>query len=101
MVDCVKKVTFGVKNIFLYVNTTSQTIIGKIVENDMYVGFTTITKRKMFIFESDDFRYLARSYFEHGVDQAHKHNTYMEVMTFNDPMKPRTIKVIDRSFLHE
>ena len=66
----------------------------------MYVGFTTITKRKMFVFTSDDFRYIVRSYFEHGVDDHHKHNTYMEVMTGNDPMKPRTIKVIDRSFLH-
>ena len=43
----------------------------------MYVGFSTITRRKMFLYVEDDYRYLMRSYFRHGVDKNHQDNTYM------------------------
>lgn len=46
IVDCVQSVAFGLQNIFLYVNTTSQTIIPKQVKNDMYVPYTQMTRRR-------------------------------------------------------
>ena len=67
----------------------------------MYVGFTTITRRKMFVYENDGIRYIARSYFAGAVDDHHDHNTYFEVMIANDLFKIRTHRVIDRSFLHQ
>lgn len=40
-----------------------------------------------------------RAYFRDGVDAHHEHNTYIEIFTFNNPLKPRLLKVMDRSFL--
>lgn len=40
IVDCVKSGGIGLQNIFIYVNTTSQTVLPKTFNNDMYVGFT-------------------------------------------------------------
>jgi len=47
VVDCVQSVAFGLQNIFLYINTTSQTVFPKQVKNDMYVSYTTMTRRRM------------------------------------------------------
>lgn len=47
----------------------------------------------------DGYDYLLRAYFADGVDHYHNHNTYFEIWTFNDPLKPRILKVVDRSFL--
>lgn len=40
IVDCIQSISFGLHNVFLYVNTTSQVVLPKVVQNDMYVGFT-------------------------------------------------------------
>ena len=45
--------------------------------------------------------YLIRSHFGDSVDHQHSHNTYMEVFIMKNPLKPRIIKLIDRSFLHQ
>lgn len=71
------------------------------VENDMYVGFTTITRRRMVLHRENDFSYLVRAYFSNHVDLHHAANTYIDIMTITNPLKPRTLKVLDRSFLHQ
>lgn len=48
MVDCVKKGNFALQNIFLYLNATSQQVIPKQIPNDMWIGFTRISRRKIF-----------------------------------------------------
>lgn len=48
MVDCVKKGNFGLQNIFLYLNATSQQVIPKQVKNDMWIAFTSIVRRKIY-----------------------------------------------------
>ena len=101
LVDCMKKVTFGYKNIFMYVNITSQTVIPRTVENDMYIPFTQVSRRRMFLYEENGYLYIVRGYFANSVGEHHTHNTYLEVMVANDPFKCRTLRVIDRSFLHE
>jgi hypothetical protein len=78
MVDCVKDASFGgLQNIFLYLNTTSQVIIPKIVNNDMYVPFRNITRRRMTLYEEDGESYMMRAYYAHGVDEQFNHNTYL------------------------
>lgn len=47
----------------------------------------------------DGYRYLLRAYLSDGVDDNHDHNTYLEFIAVNDPFKPFTLKVMDRSFL--
>lgn len=50
MVDCVKQANFALQNVFLYINATSQQVINKQVNNDMWIGFTSITRRKIMHF---------------------------------------------------
>lgn len=45
--------------------------------------------------------YLIRGHFAEKVDEKFHHNTYLEVLKVDNPMKPWTLKVIDRSFLHQ
>jgi hypothetical protein len=47
MVDCVKQANFALQNIYLYLNASSQQVIQKQVVNDMWLGFTKITRRKI------------------------------------------------------
>lgn len=47
MVDCVKQANFALQNLFLYVNASNQQVIPKQVINDMWVGFTSISRRKI------------------------------------------------------
>jgi hypothetical protein len=42
-----------------------------------------------------------RAYFADAVDPHHATNTYVEILLINDPFRPWTIKVMDRSFLHQ
>ena len=42
-----------------------------------------------------------RTYFANSVDANNADNTYIDIMTIVDPFKPRTLKVLDRSFLHQ
>jgi hypothetical protein len=47
MVDCVNQANFALQNIYLYLNASSQQVIQKQVVNDMWLGFTKITRRKI------------------------------------------------------
>lgn len=103
MVDCVQKsstIGIGLTNYFYYINSSSKATLGK-VKNDMYVGFTTITHRKIALHEEDGMMYLIRAYFAEYIDEVHRHNTYAEIISLSNPMKPWTIRVMDRSFLHQ
>lgn len=103
MVDCVQKsstIGIGLTNYFYYINSTTKATLGK-VKNDMYVGFTTITHRKIALHMEDGMTYLIRAYFAEYIDQVHRHNTYAEIISLSNPMKPWTIRVMDRSFLHQ
>lgn len=78
IIDCAKKDTSGkLHNIFMYVNTTSQTPLPTIVENDMYVSFSTITRRRMVILRENGYNYLIRAYYADGVDMDNRNNTYL------------------------
>lgn len=101
MVDCVKKGNFGLQNIFLYLNATSQQVIPKQVKNDMWIAFTSIVRRKIYHYVEDGEEYLMRAYFADAVNHDQAHNTYAEIMLINDPYRPWTIKVMDRSYLHQ
>lgn len=74
LVDCYKKMTDKetkeqyLQNVFLYVNTTSQMKMEVERENDMYVDYKVITRRKIMAYEEDGTRYLIRAYFGNGVD---------------------------------
>jgi hypothetical protein len=69
--------------------------------NDMWIGFTQISRRKIFHYTEDGEEYLWRAYFADSVDEVHRNNTYAELLLINDPFKPWTIKVMDRSFIHQ
>jgi hypothetical protein len=100
MVDCVQNGTFGLKNYYYYINSTTRATLGK-VQNDMYVAFTEIRYRKIRLHYEDSYVYLFRSYFAEAVDHLHRHNTYAEIISLQNPMKPWTVRVLDRSFLHQ
>jgi hypothetical protein len=103
LVDCVQNSsTFGIGlvNYFYYINASSKATIGK-VKNDMYVAFTTIRYRKISLLTENGYHYLIRAYLAEFVDEIHRRNTYCEILSINNPMKPWTIRVMDRSFLHQ
>jgi hypothetical protein len=101
IVDCVTNSMFGLQNIFIYANTTSREVLPTTFHNDMYVSFNVIKRRSMLILREDGQNYLIRSYFGDSVDDHHQENTYVEIMVFVDNVfHPRTLKVIDRTFLH-
>lgn len=60
-----------------------------------------MTRRRMVLLRENGYDYLIRSYFADAVDPKYAHNTYLEIMTFVDPFKPRTLKVMDRSYIHQ
>jgi hypothetical protein len=99
LVDCTKNTTFGLQNYFLYVNTSSNAVLPP-VKNDLYVPFTNIWHRKIRLHTEDGYHYLIRAFFAEHVDQWDD-NTYLEIMSVNNPVKPWTIRVMDRSFLHQ
>ena len=76
-------------------------MIPKKVVNDMWIGFTTITRRKIVHYIEEGEHYLFRAYFADAVNEEQRHNTYAEILLFNDPYRPWAIKVIDRSFLNQ
>jgi len=63
-----KKVLYGNQNIFLYLNTTSQQVIPKQINNDMYVSYAYIARRKIAHYVEDGEEYLVRAYFADSVD---------------------------------
>jgi hypothetical protein len=42
-----------------------------------------------------------RAYFADSVPKEQNHNTYLEIMLINNPFRPWTIKVMDRSYLSQ
>ena len=85
----------------MYVNTTSQVVLPKSFLNDMYVEYTKMTRRRFVLLRENGYDYLIRAYFADSIDHQNAHNTYLEIMTFVDPFKPRTLKIMDRSYLHQ
>jgi len=69
----------------------------------MYVPFQQVTRRRMltYIDPESGYHYLLRSYFADGVSPAHSLNTYVDVFILNDPMRPWSLKVIDRTLLQQ
>jgi hypothetical protein len=96
-----KQGNYTLQNIFLYLNSTTQQVIQKQVINDMWIGFTQITRRKIVHYIEDGEHYLFRAYFADAVNEEQRHNTYAEILLFNDPFRPWAIKVLDRSFLNQ
>jgi hypothetical protein len=82
VVDCAKvggKLFSTYTNYWYIVDLTNHSIKKKL-QNDLYVGFTSITKRKLMKFshpEAGGFTYMLRSYFSDSVDPQHSDNTYM------------------------
>jgi len=62
LVDCSQISSLGLKNVFIYVNTSSKAIIGKVF-NDLYVPFNEIYHRKIRLLTEDNYHYLIRAYF--------------------------------------
>lgn len=62
LVDCSQTSPLGLKNVFIYVNTSSKAIIGKVF-NDLYVPFNEIYHRKIRLLTEDNYHYLIRAYF--------------------------------------
>lgn len=98
LVDCTTSTSDGLQNVFIYVNTTSQKVISK-VKNDLYVDFKVIWHRKIRLHTENNYHYLIRAYFAENVDDEFSTNTYAEILSVDNPMKPFTIRVMDRSFL--
>lgn len=61
----------------MYVNTTSQVVLPKVFNNDMYVEYTRITRRRMVILRENGYDYLIRAYFADSIDPHNAHNTYL------------------------
>ena len=103
MVDCAKRSgsngSYVYRNQFLYVNMSSQQVMADVVNNRLYTDFRHITHRRFFRLTEDGYHYLIRVYFAEGVDLKNRNNTYMEIFTANNPLKPYILRVIDRSFL--
>jgi len=103
LVDCVQNSStlgIGLVNYFYYINASNKATIGK-VKNDMYVAYTNIYHRKISLLTEDGYHYLIRAYLAEFVDEIHRRNTYVEIISLSNPMKPWTIRVMDRSFLHQ
>ena len=98
LVDCTTTTALGLVNYYYYVNASTKAVIGK-VRNDMYVAFNVIWHRKIRLHTENGYHYLIRAYFAEHVDEHYSHNTYVEIISVNNPMKPWTIRVMDRSFL--
>lgn len=107
IVDCAKK---GGKIFSTYTNNwyimdlTTHTLKKK-VQNDIYIDFQTITRRKLMKFshpEAGGFTYMLRSYFSDGVDKDHSDNTYMELfmVPVEDPTDIQPLSILDRSILN-
>ena len=107
VVDCTKKgekVFSSYANYWYILDLTDHTI-KKIIKNDIYIGFSKITKRKLLKFshpEAGGFTYLLRSYLSDGVDAENSDNTYMEIflVPVEDPTEIEPLSVIDRTFLN-
>ena len=104
MVDCARKTSSFFTthdNLFYVVDLTTHTV-KKIIENDLFLGYSLISRRSMLKFSHPGgYTYLLRTYFADGVDQKYSDNTYMEIFLAptEDPTDLQLIAIIDRSFL--
>lgn len=91
------------QNRFVYVRLGSGAILPTHVDTEMYVPFQSVTRRRMLTYVDPEsgYHYLLRSYFSDGVSAAHSLNTYVDVFILNDPARPWSLKVIDRSLLQQ
>jgi hypothetical protein len=85
VVDCVvsnsSELGFGsLQNKFIYIDLTKRQV-SKSVNNEMYVSFTNMTKRRVTRFHDPGTGhwYMLRSYLAGGVDANNVGNTYMEL----------------------
>lgn len=84
IVDCARKTDslFNAYRNYFYIIDLTTHALKKVVENDLFVSFKSITKRRMMKFshpEAGGFTYLLRTHLSDGVDAAHSDNTYMEI----------------------
>lgn len=107
VVDCTKKggKVFSTYTNYWYIADLTNHSIKKIIKNDLYIGFTSISKRQLLKFshpEAGGFTYMLRTYFSDGVDKEHSDNTYMEIfiVPVEDPTEIEPLRVIDRTFLN-
>ena len=107
VVDCAEKgtKTFSTYTNYWYIINLADHSVKKKLQNDLFIGYTSITRRKLMKFshpEAGGFNYLLRSYFSDGVDEAHADNTYMEIfiVPIEDPTEIEPLRVIDRTFLN-
>lgn len=104
MLDCATRVGseelgFGYTNKFVYIDTAQKKVLPDMVDNELYVPYTSIRHRRFFKYTEDGYHYLMRIYFADGVDGGSRDNTYFELMSANNPKRPFVLKVVDRSFL--
>lgn len=106
VVDCAKKggKAFSYYTNYWYVVDLTTHTIKKKIKNDIFIGFTSITRRKLLKFSHPDaggFTYLLRSYFADGVDPEHSDNTYMELfmVPIEDPTEIEPLGIFDRTFM--
>lgn len=107
VVDCTLKggKVFSTYTNYWYIVDLTNHSIKKTLKNDLYVGYTEITKRQLVRFshpEAGGFTYMLRTYLSDGVDKEHSDNTYMEVFIVprEDPTEIEPLRVIDRTFLN-
>jgi hypothetical protein len=105
IVDCVVSSTnslgfLGLRNKFIYIDLATRQPT-KQVDNEMYVGFSNITSRRMTRFQDPQtgYSYMLRTYIAGGVDTSNIGNTYMEFFEASDPSELQILKVVDRSYL--
>lgn len=104
VVDCMLKLSNSqFQNRFVYVKLSSGTIMPTHVDTEMYVPFKSVTRRRMLTYVDPEsgYHYLLRSYFADSVSAAHSMNTYVDVFILNDPARPWSLAVIDRSLLQQ
>lgn len=91
------------QNRFVYVRLSQGAILPVHVDNDLYVNFTQITRRRLNLYTDHEtgHHFMLRAYYADGVDIKNRHNTYIDVFIITDPLQPWILKVIDRSIIHK
>ncbi len=107
VVDCAKKgsTVFSTYTNYWYIIDLTDHSVKKKLVNDLYVGYSSITRRSLMKFshpEAGGYNYMLRTYYSDSVDQLHSDNTYMEIfiVPVDDPTDIQPLRVIDRTSLH-
>lgn len=73
IIDCTRPGLFTpIENVFYYVNTTDKTTLDQKVKTDMYVPFTMMRRRKIFLLEEEGESFLIRAYFADAIDEQYR-----------------------------